>query len=140
MKKILVDHTKCTGCRQCETACSVSHSDGEINPTKSRIRIYIDEKEGAFYPVIAGAVTKSPCDFKPDIILDGNNYSTCKMCRTSCPNRPWFIDPLTERPFQCDACGYPPNPQCVEVCAHGALQLIDDERYAKAAEDPSWPF
>ena len=140
MKTILVDYTKCTGCRQCEIACSATHSEGEVNPAKSRIRIYIDDKQAFFYPIIAGPLTKSPCDSKAVLILDGNRYGTCKLCRTSCPNRPWFIEPLTQRPLQCDTCGYPPNPQCVEVCAHGALQLIEDERYTKAAADPLWPF
>ena len=37
-KVLIVDADKCTGCRQCELACSM-HNFGEFNPTRSNIRV-----------------------------------------------------------------------------------------------------
>ncbi len=126
MKKILVDYTKCTGCRQCETACSANHYEGETNPAKSRIRIFIDEENALFHPVISGPFTNAECTSKNVININGIEYDECTICRASCPGRPWFFEPGTNIALKCDFCGDPPDPQCVAICAHGALQLIDD--------------
>ena len=44
MKRIKIDHSKCTGCRHCEAACSLHHYENEVNPKKSRIRIFEEGK------------------------------------------------------------------------------------------------
>ncbi len=46
MEKVLqVDIEKCSGCRTCETACSLRNV-GECNPTRSRIRVIRYERAG----------------------------------------------------------------------------------------------
>ena len=127
MKRLQINHTKCTGCRQCETACSAFHYEGEVNPQKSRIRIFLDEDHAIFHPVISGPFTNAECTSKNIILLEGVQYDECTVCRASCPGRPWFFEPETKIALKCDFCGDPPNPQCVAICAHGALMLIDDE-------------
>ena len=131
MKKILIDFKKCTGCRQCETACSASHYNGEVNPQKSRIRIFVDEDNSIFHPVISGPFTNAECTTKSIVYIDGKPYDECTICRASCPGRPWFWEPETNIPLKCDFCGDPPDPQCVAICAHGALKLIDDSGFEK---------
>jgi len=37
-KVLIVDADKCTGCRQCELACSLARL-GEFNPARSNIRV-----------------------------------------------------------------------------------------------------
>ena len=132
MKRLQINHTKCTGCRQCETACSAFHYEGEVNPQKSRIRIFLDEDHAVFHPVISGPFTNAECTSKNIILLEGVQYDECTVCRASCPGRPWFFEPETKIALKCDFCGDPPNPQCVAICAHGALMLIDDEDEKKA--------
>jgi Fe-S-cluster-containing dehydrogenase component len=132
MKRLMIDHTKCTGCRQCETACSAFHYEGEVNPQKSRIRIFLDEDHAIFHPVISGPFTNAECTSKNIIHLEGVEYDECTVCRASCPGRPWFFEPETKIALKCDFCGDPPDPQCVTICAHGALQMIDDEEEKKA--------
>ena len=53
MKIIAVDASKCTGCRTCEVVCSLAHNRGQINPRRSRIRVYRDDVEGILAPVVA---------------------------------------------------------------------------------------
>ena len=132
MKRLQINHTKCTGCRQCETACSAFHYEGEVNPQKSRIRIFLDDDHAIFHPVISGPFTNAECTSKNIILLEGVQYDECTVCRASCPGRPWFFEPETKIALKCDFCGDPPDPQCVAICAHGALMLIDDEDEKKA--------
>ena len=133
MKRLQINHTKCTGCRQCETACSAFHYEGEVNPQKSRIRIFLDEDHAVFHPVISGPFTNAECTSKNIILLEGVQYDECTVCRASCPGRPWFFEPETKIALKRDFCGDPPDPQCVAICAHGALMLIDDEEDEKKA-------
>ena len=126
MKKIHVDYKKCTGCRLCETACSENHYDCEVNPKKSRIRVFSDDDNGIYFPIIAGPFTNAECTSKNVVEIEGIEYDTCTMCRSSCPGRPWFWEPDTKIPLKCDFCGDPPDPQCVAVCPSGALLLVDD--------------
>jgi benzoyl-CoA reductase subunit BamC len=104
-----------------------------VNPQKSRIRIFLDEDHAIFHPVISGPFTNAECTSKNIILLEGVQYDECTVCRASCPGRPWFFEPETKIALKCDFCGDPPDPQCVAICAHGALQLIDDEEDEKKA-------
>lgn len=123
MVRLKIDHGKCTGCHDCETACSIQHYDNEVNPKQSRIRIFVDEEEQVFFPVIAGPATEAECTSKYDMLMQGKHYDECTLCRASCPSRTWFIEPDTGIHLKCDFCGTPPDPHCVKVCESGALAL-----------------
>ena len=61
MKKMLVvDYQKCTGCRSCELACSVSHGRAS-NPAKSAIRVIKSEGTGLSVPVVCQQCEEAPC-------------------------------------------------------------------------------
>ena len=124
MPRIQTDHTKCNGCRLCEMVCSLQHIENTINPQRSRIRVFTI---GDYcYPVIAGPYTEAECTAKIDDIIDGVVYDGCICCRASCPVKPVFREPDVDIPLKCDFCGDPPNPQCVRVCLHDCLTLIED--------------
>lgn len=125
MLRLKIDHFKCTGCQHCETACSIKHYENEVNPKKSRIRVFLDEEEQIFFPVISGAPTEAECTLKFDVTIEGKKYDGCALCRSSCPSRPWFIEPDTGIHLKCDFCGEPPDPHCVKVCDSGALTLLE---------------
>lgn len=55
MKQIIVHQEKCTACRECELACSFSHT-GEFNPALSRIRVNDFYGEQFYLPMTAGFV------------------------------------------------------------------------------------
>jgi benzoyl-CoA reductase subunit BamC len=120
-KKIKIDQKKCSGCRQCEVVCSLKHFQN-VNTKKSRIRVFLDEDTNLYFPVISGPITEAECKSKDNvIIIDGKQYDSCALCRASCPSKMWFREPDTEIPLKCDFCGDPPDPECVKVCASGAL-------------------
>ena len=125
MKRIKINHKLCTGCRHCEAACSLKHNENEVNPKRSRIRVFLDEKDDIFFPVIAGPFSEAECTSKFNVTIDGKEYDECTLCRASCPTRPWFREPVTDIPLKCDFCGTPPDPHCVKVCASGALTVVE---------------
>jgi benzoyl-CoA reductase subunit BamC len=138
IKTIKIDTDKCTGCRSCEVACSAFHADPKYaiaNPKRSRIRVWWDEENNLFVPVLAGQYTDAECNARFSMVINGKEYSECILCRASCPSRKLFIEPDADIPLKCDACGTPSplqGPLCVNVCLAKALtcverQVDDDE-------------
>jgi len=121
--KIKIDHTKCTGCRLCEAACSFHHLENKFNPKRSRIRVF---PLGDYcYPVIAGPYTEAECTSKHIAVIEDHEFNACILCRASCPAKPILKEPETDIPLKCDFCGDPPDPQCVLVCTAGALTFVE---------------
>ena len=48
-KSLNIDPGKCTGCLQCEMACSYEHT-GTFNPSRSYIKVFTFHDEGRFAP------------------------------------------------------------------------------------------
>jgi Fe-S-cluster-containing hydrogenase component 2 len=122
--KIKTDHAKCTGCKLCEIACSLSHI-GYVNVQRSRIRVFLGEK--FCLPVIAGPFTEAACNSNNIMMFDGEEMNGCILCRASCPVKSVFKEPDLDIPLKCDFCGDPPNPQCVLWCPAHALTLFAEE-------------
>ena len=59
-KVLVVDFEKCTGCRECELACSIMH-EGVSNPDRSRIKIIKWEWEGRYVPMTCQQCESAPC-------------------------------------------------------------------------------
>lgn len=135
VKKIQIDFDKCTGCRHCETACALSHTETDtVNPRLSRIKVNVDVAGGNFFPVIAGPYTDAKCTSRNYAIIKGEKYDLCRLCRSACPVKPYFFEPGTEIPLKCDLCGEPPDPSCVKWCTSGALAFIEVEE--NVADEP----
>lgn len=123
---IVIDHDRCTGCRHCEIACSLAHMENKINPRGSRIRV--QGQNNRFFPVLAGPAVSSDheCASKEMVVVEGLAFDQCVLCRASCPRKPIFRDPDTDRPLKCDFCLSigAQTPQCVLFCPTGALELV----------------
>jgi len=126
MPSLRIDLNQCIGCRRCEIACSINHSEqAVVNPQKSRIRVFI--KEDMIYPMIAGPFNNAECTSKHIIVFEGKQYDGCTLCRATCPLKPWFKEPETGIYLKCDFCGTPPDPNCVKWCPCNAITLVDDK-------------
>ncbi|MBW2115913.1 MAG: hypothetical protein JRH04_14035 [Deltaproteobacteria bacterium] len=122
--RIKIDYTRCTGCKLCEVACSLHHTEA-VNPWRSRIRVFIGEE--FCLPVIAGPYTEAACNSKGIILVEGREVDECVVCRASCPVKSVFKEPDTAIPLKCDFCGEPPDPQCVRWCESDALTIVIDD-------------
>ena len=136
MKRILVDETYCTGCRYCEIVCSLTH-EKEVNPRKSRIRVYGDYFNGEDKPVVCDPnICKTmPCipvcpvevirkDEKLDYpVIDEEQCTGCELCLEACPLNAIFFDEDRRKALKCDLCQG--DPECVKRCvAHIYLPHI----------------
>ena len=130
-KMLVIDHHKCTGCRSCEMACSVSHGQAS-SPAKSAIRIVKSEGEGLSVPVVCQQCEDAPCvaicpveaisrDPESDaLVVDASLCVGCQMCVVACPFGALVLDRDRRQVIKCDLCGGT-EPWCVRFCGTGAL-------------------
>src|SRR4030042_5758864 len=133
----VVDHEKCTGCRQCEMVCSVFHN-GASNPSRSRIRVIKWEHVGFYLPMTCQNCEKPFCtevcptkachrDVETQtVVIDKNKCIGCKTCIIACPFGAPSFDTKDRVTIKCDYCGG--DPQCVAFCETKAIDYIDADR------------
>ena len=145
IKTIKIDIDKCTGCGLCETICSAFHSQPKYsnnNPKRSRIRVFRDEANNVFIPILAGQYTETECNSRYVIVINNKMYSECSFCRASCPSRDLFKEPGTNIALKCDVCGEPMppgGPLCVQWCINEALtyepERVEEIEVGEEAEE-----
>ena len=135
-KSLHIDPGKCTGCVQCELACSFEN-EGVFNTAKSRIKVFTFHQEGRFVPYTctqcdeAWCMQACPVDAivinaktgSKDIIED--RCVGCKVCTIACPFGAINYDPDSGVVSKCDLCGG--EPMCVEACPTTALAYVAED-------------
>lgn len=132
---ILIDYSRCSGCRLCEVVCSLKH-EGTIWPEASRIRIF-EYLPGANVPIVCVQCPDYPCvkscptnalsiDEKTGaVIVSEEKCVLCGNCITACPGNIPRIPRGKKAVVICDLCGG--DPECVKICnaaGYGALKLV----------------
>jgi carbon-monoxide dehydrogenase iron sulfur subunit len=135
MKRFLsVDLAKCTGCRNCELACSVRHTN-TFNPSRSRIHILKDETQNIIVPKVCLQCDVPLCaddcpsdalvdDAKGTLIVIEEDCTECGSCVTACVYGGIELDNVTGIAIKCDLCGS--KPACIPACEYGAIRVSVD--------------
>ncbi len=135
MKVLVIHPDRCTGCRNCELACTFAH-EGEFRPRASRVHVYSWEKEGASVPMMCQQCDDAPCAAvcptgamhrEPGSTLIAWNADACircRMCTLACPFGSAVYDAKSGNILKCDDCAG--NPECVRFCPAQALEYVDD--------------
>ncbi len=124
MSFLRIDKKLCTGCRICETACSIA-KEGVINRALSRIRIYRVDVTRLSYKVCVqcrrpacipacpvGAIYMGDEGVRVrEDLCDG-----CGECVKVCDRL--FVSPDGKRILMCDQCG-----ACIPECPENALSI-----------------
>ena len=59
-KMLMISADKCTGCHNCELACSMHH-EGDFRPDATRVHVYTWEREGFSVPMMCQHCRDAPC-------------------------------------------------------------------------------
>jgi len=133
-KMLIVDYSKCTGCRLCEIVCSIK-KNGAVNPTRARITVIKWEPICVETPMLCQQCESAPCiavcpakalardEDLNRVTIDYDLCIGCKFCVAACPFGAMGIDPVARKVIKCDLCDG--DPTCVKFCETKALQYVD---------------
>ena len=140
MKVLSVDIEKCTGCRTCETVCSLKNT-GRVQPSRSRVKIVRYEKLGEYHnyiPMVCLQCNTPLCmeacptnaisrnEETGAMTVDDNACVGCRICTMACPIGGISVDPVSNIAFKCDLCGG--DPECVKYCEVEAISYVPLDR------------
>ena len=132
MLNILPD--KCTGCMQCELACSWVQT-GSFQPSQSLIRVNVFDEEASYAPYSCiqcdEAWCMNACPVNAIAIDDATGAKIildslcigCHLCTIACPFGTVWTLPETDKAAKCNLCGG--DPACVSSCPTDAIQYVD---------------
>ncbi|MFQ5762692.1 MAG: 4Fe-4S dicluster domain-containing protein [Candidatus Bathyarchaeia archaeon] len=140
MKTLLIDSGKCTGCKMCVEACSLTKA-AAFKPASSRIHIAKLESRGLSVPIVCEHCVEAPCEAicpvkaittDPEtgwVNIHLDKCTGCKLCKWVCPFGADTITVTGKSAYKCDLCGG--DPECVKFCTPGALLWTDVDETVK---------
>ncbi len=134
LRALKIEPEKCTGCLQCELACSLEN-EGVFNPAKSRIKVFNFHDQGWFAPYTCTQCAEAWCMHACPVEAITQNAATgamevqddicvgCKVCTIACPFGTVNYNHDTGKVIKCDLCGG--KPACAEACPTKAITYVD---------------
>ncbi len=141
---VFIDPTRCVGCRSCEIACAIEHSQSknlfqaikEVPRPRARIKVVYIWDLGLPSPLNCRHCEQAPCvevcptralerDEHGAVILNPLKCIGCLTCAIACPFGIPELDRYNKIMVKCDLCRdrrlEGRLPACVEACPTGAL-------------------
>jgi Fe-S-cluster-containing hydrogenase component 2 len=136
MRALEIHPEKCTGCRQCELACSWVQT-GAFQPARSVIRVHVFDEQASFAPYACLQCEEAWCMHAcpvnaidvdagtgAKIVLDQVCVG-CKLCVIACPFGTIFFDKGAEVAAKCDLCAG--DPACAHACPTDAIEFRETD-------------
>ena len=133
-KSLHIIAERCTGCLQCEMACSYDN-EGVFNPARSRIKVFNFHEQGRFVPYTctqcADAWCMKACPVDAIVINRETGAKEvredvcvgCRVCTIACPFGTINYNQDTGKVIKCDLCGG--DPECAKACPTQAIVYVD---------------
>lgn len=155
MKQLLVRSERCVGCKSCELACAVAHSQSKqlfatiFEPELPHKRVFVETDGEVVMPLQCRQCSDTPCvqacmagavrvDSDTGLVqVKTEKCVGCWMCVMVCPFGA-ITEGSTHQVVKCDRCrelAY--EPACVSACPTKALQLDEVAGYASGTRK-SW--
>ncbi len=135
-KSLRIVPDKCTGCMQCELACSWVQT-GFFQPSRSVIRVNVFDEEASYAPFTcfqcqeAWCMTACPVNAiaidpvtQAKVVL-GDVCVGCHLCTIACPFGTVFTLPDTSKASKCNLCGG--APACAAACPTAAIEWVEGD-------------
>ncbi|MBI9105180.1 MAG: 4Fe-4S binding protein [Spirochaetales bacterium] len=128
VKYLSLNKESCTGCRQCESVCSMSR-EGVLNRAKSRIKVFrtdvlqLSQKfcnQCGERQCIAACPEDAIYEKKDQVRVHRELCTGCGRCTTVCDRL--FLSPENGWALMCNQCG-----ACVKACPEAALEIKERE-------------
>lgn len=155
MKQLLVRSEICVGCKSCELACAVAHSQSKtlfaaiFEPETPRKRVYVETDGTVNFPLQCRQCSDMPCvhacmagamyqDQETGLVqINAEKCVGCWMCVMVCPFGA-INEGQVHKAVKCDRCrDLDYDPACVKACPTKALQFVEVNAFAKAGRS-SW--
>ena len=136
---LAVDIDKCTGCRSCESICSLRW-EREVRPSAAAVTVVAWEERGLFVPTVCQQCERASCvevcvaralvrdPVSGSLKVERTRCVGCKMCVTACPYGGMGFDFTAGISRKCDLCEG--KPRCALICPSGAIEYVAEERLA----------
>jgi carbon-monoxide dehydrogenase iron sulfur subunit len=133
-KALQIIPDKCTGCMQCELACSWVQT-GTFQPSRSVIRVNVFDEEASYAPYTCLQCDEAWCMMACPVNAIAIDPATgakvvlekacvgCHLCTIACPYGTVFTLPGTDKASKCNLCGG--NPACATACPTGAIEWAE---------------
>ncbi len=152
-KVIVCRIERCLGCRSCEMACALEHSESQNlreavleDPLPQR-RVTVEAAGGHGLPLQCRHCDDAPCVMvcptgaiqrhceSGPVIIDRELCIGCKLCMVVCPFGVIGLERDGKGVIKCDQCiarqEAGEEPACVSACPTKALVFMDIEQYAR---------
>lgn len=144
-KTLRIIPDRCTGCMQCELACSWVQT-GTFQPSQSLIRVSVFDEEASYAPYTCLQCTEAWCLNVCPVNAIGIDADTgakliveslcigCHLCTIACPFGTVWTLPDEGTATKCNLCGG--RPACVAACPTQAIEF--EEQIAEGAWFRAW--
>ena len=157
MKRLYVRPELCTGCKTCELACAIEHSNSKnllgamLESPPPHPRLYIEAFAASPFDVLKLPMTCRHCDPAPciaacipqamhrspeDVVTNVGGLHACiacSMCVMMCPFGMIARAPAPDgkvMALKCDLCPGRDTPACVASCPEAALLFLEGDEFA----------
>jgi anaerobic carbon-monoxide dehydrogenase iron sulfur subunit len=133
-KALKIIPEKCTGCMQCELACSWVQT-GTFRPSRSVIRVNVFDEQASYAPYTCFQCEEAWCMTACPVNAIAINADTgakvvlekicvgCSLCVIACPFGTVFWNPDTHKAFKCNLCDG--DPACAKACPTAAIEFAE---------------
>jgi Fe-S-cluster-containing hydrogenase component 2 len=133
---LVIHPEKCTGCKQCELACSWVQT-GTFQPSRSLVRVHVFDEQASFAPYTCFQCQEAWCmqacpvnaidvdaESGAKIVIDQACVG-CKLCVIACPFGTMFFDKPGDVAAKCDLCAG--DPACARACPTDAIEFAEGD-------------